>query len=55
MYPGSMCIIAETCTTACCVGKYWIEQTHFLQDFSLRLIIPPESQYGPENKYLFRR
>ena len=36
-------------------GKHWIEPTPSLQDFSLRLIIHPESKYGPENKYLFRR
>ena len=36
-------------------GKHWIEQTPSLQDFCLSLIIPPESKYGPENKYLFRR
>ena len=36
-------------------GKHWIEQTPSLQDFCLRLIIPPENKYSPENKYLFRR
>ena len=54
--------ILEVCTYSlkhaqqCVVcGKHWIEQTPSLQDFCPRLIIPPESKYGPENKYLFRR
>ena len=55
LYPGSMYIIAETCTTASCVRKALDEQTPSLQDFCLRFIIPPENKYGPENKYLFRR
>ena len=38
-----------------CAESTWIEQAPSLQDFSLRLIIPPESKHGPENKYLFRR
>ena len=36
-------------------GKHKIEQTSSVHDFCLRLIIPPESKYGPENKYPHHR